>query len=172
MTAQPLDGPRGFVPRAELYAALKRVDELEAEVAYLKDELAAARNDPELALRIRAALPGLTLRQAKILTVLYEARAVVVYEALFTLVGSRPRKEYPLDPYATLKSNVCWLRQKLGSMGAPDTIQTVFGFGYVMTRFGRAWIDERIKPASAGPEEETRATDDPDAITGQSRGNR
>ena len=35
------DGPRGFVPRAELYRALQRVETLEAELADMRDKLAA-----------------------------------------------------------------------------------------------------------------------------------
>lgn len=162
MTAQPLDGPRGFVPRAELYAALKRVDELEAEVAELRAELRPKR-DHELVGRLCET--GFSFGQSLVLALLVNGRGPVetgklIRDGGIGTIWDAGRERDTDNLNQCLKVQMSHLRHRWRRLGGPaDPIRTVRLVGYVMTAEARRWCLERVG----------RATDDPDAIAGHSK---
>ena len=169
MTAYPIDAPRGFVPRSELYAALKRVDELEAEVADLRLRLSGER-EPVLVARICSL--GFPLGRGMLLAAFYRAPPLalltvdqLIHRGRVGTVWASDRPEHASD--GALKSQICYLRRQWAAIGAQpaDPIENVYRVGYRLRPEARAWLDAHMPPEPY-PIHETRTTDEPDAITG------
>jgi len=133
------EGPRGFVPRAELYRALQRVETLEAELADMRDKLAEHMGQ-NLAADFIAAFPGIRPTGARVLAALYSSKNTVTHACL--IEAGR------IDGFYTgnaLKVQISLLRTFLKALGFPaDGIRMVFSVGYIMTEEGRQWVSNRV----------------------------
>lgn len=160
MSALQQDAPRGFVTKTEHYKALARIDTLREQVSELREQLAAAKGAGLVGF-IRIAIPALSPMESRFLAALYTAKSYLTYRAVY---GSSEawRSNGDADQENVVKCHICHMRRKLRDLRAPPTIETAYGLGYRLTPEGRRWLDDMI----------SRATDDPGAITGLSRGKR
>jgi hypothetical protein len=133
------EGPRGFVPRAELYRALQRVEDLEAELAEMRDRLAEHMGQ-DLAVQLKTALPFLRPTGARLLAALCSSKNTVSFNCL--IESGRIDGEHPS---IALKTQVSYLKATLKLAGFPaDGIENVWGSGYIMTEEGRQWVSNRV----------------------------
>ena len=136
MTALPAEEPRGFVPRADLYAALRRVDALKAE----RDEL-RAKLDAICGANLGAAIVklGFAKCEAALLAALL-ARPLQPTAALIAAYQA-DRSDAKADIDNLVKVRICNTRRRIRSLGGPaDAIQTLWASGYALTDAGRAWL--------------------------------
>lgn len=154
MSAPVLEGPRGFVPRAELYKALARVDALEAELAELRAQVRLSKKVGASGWIID--LLKATPMEACIIQVLAEAdpRRYVPYNLIYDLSEHRRRGDGSSEPYILIKTHICNLRKKLSVAGAPmGALETAHGCGYRLSVNGRAWLEnarQRLLQATEG----------------------
>jgi DNA-binding response OmpR family regulator len=120
----------------------ERIEQLETENAYLKDQLADLRGDAFQA-GIRMVI-GATGQQADLAAVLYRNVGKVVRKtALWDQVFAYRNGDGP--EMRIVDVQVCKLRQKLKALGAPPgVIETIWGVGYTLTDKGAAWLTARI----------------------------
>jgi hypothetical protein len=133
------EGPRGFVPRAELYRALQRVEALEAELADMRDKLAEHMGQ-DLAADLKAALPSISPTGARLLAALFRSKYTVSHACLIE-IGRIDGNQTGV----TLKTQICLLRRAINRVGFPaDGITKVWAIGYIMTEEGRQWVSNRV----------------------------
>jgi len=139
MSAQPAEEPRGMVPRAELYRALARIDDLRAEIVELRRRLGGM--EPTAYLSLQRAL-CLTRGEAQILGHMIASKSVskrAIYAAMYDDNPDAPSIKI-LDVYA------CKLRTKLRTANAPENwIETIWGSGWRISDEGRAWLEAIIE---------------------------
>lgn len=125
-------------PQGTLQWQARRIEELEAEVAYMRDQLAEVMGD-----RRKIALVeefGLTGQQARLLAALHRSPGVLPVEAL------RLAMQTDSDTPAKLTQVIiCRIRAKLAEHGVSPSIETVYGVGYRLTPEGRAAVTKAIK---------------------------
>jgi len=138
MSAQPSEEPRGMVPRAELYRALARVDDLRAEINELRRRLGL---DHSAKLHLQYAL-RLTRVEAQVLCYFLAhkfASRAAMHAAIYDDGPDAPEIKI-LDVYA------CKLRKKLAAADAPEnSIETIWGTGWRISDAGRAWLEAIIE---------------------------
>lgn len=118
----------------------QQIEKLEAEVAFLKQELGLLQHVDERAKVQRAC--RLTRQEADVLLALYERKRPVPKEAMLTVV-------WGLESDVGVKIVdvvVCKLRRKLGSF---DTINTIWGVGYELSEAGRQLVKDALDSAQA-----------------------
>ena len=142
------DAPRGFVTKAEHYAALRQIDELQEELAQYRDALGEMVDEHRVML-VRAFLASKKPSNG-------QARwaSGQMAKALIVLVerGSVSRSQFgrlgPKDWENGTKVLMHHLRAQLERLGAPTpAIETTYGFGYAMTPEARQWLRERVPEA-------------------------
>lgn len=144
MTADPIEEPRGFVPRSELYAALRRLDAVTEERDELKSQLEGIIG-ASLATRIVAV--GFAACEARLLAALH-ARPLQPLPALIAAY-CYDRSDDPIDVDNLIKVRVCNIRKRVRAMGGPaDAIKTLWASGYRLSERGRAWLDQRMQEAA------------------------
>jgi hypothetical protein len=138
MSAQPAEEPRGMVPRAELYRALARIDDLRAEIVELRKRLGM---EPTAYLCLQRKL-NLTRGEAQILAYLVAHKDVArrtLYAAIYDDTPDAPEIKI-LDVYTSK------LRKKLAAANAPENwIETIWGSGWRISDEGRAWLEAIIE---------------------------
>ena len=136
------DAPRGFVPRSELYAAQRRIEALELQLAEAKSQLHEASEDGLLA-KV-AGVARLTGAQASIVAALIQSAGPIPFKRLIAVarIGDRYR-EVGANLDNTLKTQVCKIRQRLREIGCPGGVQTFLGVGYGLTPEARQWFSNR-----------------------------
>lgn len=136
------EGPRGFVPRAELYRALQRVEDLEGELAESKRLLREVLGD-----RVRDAamsLPTMTLCRAGVFCALYATPGFASYEAL-ALGAEAGRRIKDADGAHEVKTWIHYLRKSLEVAGCPpNPIKNSWGVGYMLSDEARQWFANRV----------------------------
>lgn len=163
MTAQPLDAPRGFFPKAERDRLLARIDDLEAQVAAMRE--AMTDHAPFVPQFARA---GFTKGTAQILAVLFRATGPMSNEALVARArigaGWRPDTLDDRDLVTALKVQICQLRRRIAVLGGPpSTIETIYRVGYSLSPQGRQWLAGVLEATQqpAAPENAPTASQSP-----------
>jgi len=155
------EGPRGFVPRSELYRALAKIDELEFEIESLKAKIGLVART---FVQIQAGV-GCTPAEAKILSFLRNDRVVArayIFDCLYGDDPGQPEIKI-IDVY------ICKIRKAIRKAGGPaDAIVTIWGQGHGLSQNGRQWLEERLASLSSA-EPKTPVSGHPDAITGVSK---
>ena len=144
MTAQPAEEPRGFVPRSEHYATLRRLDAMTAE----RDELRATVNSMIGAHRVIDFMKaGFPKCESQLLACMWD-RDVQPSETLIVAYYPDRSDELP-DVNNLIKVRICSVRKRMRAFGGPpDAIRTLFGCGYGLTDKGRQWLSQRVYGAS------------------------
>lgn len=137
------DAPRGFVPRSDLYNALRRLDAAIAE----RDELQAkldAITGADLVVRIAAA--GFHRCEAQILAAMW-ARPIQPSAAIIEAY-SPSRSNEDSDVGNLVKVRICTLRKRAKALGCPVAlVRTIYASGYALTDEGRQWLSNRVYEA-------------------------
>jgi DNA-binding response OmpR family regulator len=114
--------------------AQQRIEELEAEVAFLKQELGRVC-DVERCAKLKAAFT-LTGKEAEILLLLYDRPRVLSKQAILSAVWG-PDSDILSR---TVDVFMCKLRKKLGF----PSLETIWGSGYRLTPEGRQRVKEQL----------------------------
>lgn len=118
-------------------------EDLQEQVAYLKDMLAELRGDLPQHARLRSEF-GLTPKQAATLALLLNGERVSV-DAIYSNVFEHHNGGGPDTPI--IRVVVSQLRRKLSLFQAPGTILAYYGMGiYELSSELRAWIQQRLEP--------------------------
>lgn len=152
------EGPRGFVPRSELYAAQRRIEALEAELEHSRDTIGRILGQDAL-------LGIIKLGFAKCEAALIAAMLARPLQPTAALIAAYQydRSNQDADIDNLVKVRVCMIRKKARRFGCPgDPIRTLWGSGYALSDAGREWL-------TAALEDQTPASGHPDAITGVSK---
>ena len=134
--------PRGLVSKAEYYKALRRIDELEAELAELTRVLG---RDKQSALTgaIHSAIDGLSPMQAAFLATLYRSGNTFLSQDGIYARGRFRRCEG--QGATSFKVGLWHLRRALDACGAPSgAIENSYGLGYRLRENARVWLQERL----------------------------
>lgn len=139
------DGPRGFVPRSELYRAEQKIEKLQAQIDDLKSRLRDAV-EPSL-VSSAMMVPGMSGAPARLLAALCQSHAPLDYKKLIALggVGTRAQSQdcYP-DRDNCLKVQMYRIRRILREAGCPEGVKNISGVGYTLTQEARQWLSERV----------------------------
>lgn len=135
------DAPRGFVPMREYLRLQRRVDELEAQLLYLRDD----RRDEDCAALVHSVrlATGVTPQGAQMLIALARARTpTLCVEQLGQALGGRSPQHVRIVSWQI--NNTAMTKH-----GAPRLIKGYTGSRYggggrYITSEGRAWLSERI----------------------------
>lgn len=142
MTAlrQEDDAPRGFVPKADYFRALARIEDLEHELAASRAAVAA---NPETQMQVQLRF-GLTPLEARLLGLLLAHKELgrdFAFSTIWGMGGQRSDSPSPkmLDVY------LCKIRKRLSGIGAPaDIIETIWATGWRIAPQHRAWFDAQL----------------------------
>lgn len=124
-------------PTNTLQWQARRIEELEAEVAYLRDQLADVIGE-----RRRTALIdtlGLTKQQARVLATLMRQNHAVTWAGLALVMETDSRAPFKLTQVIIRR-----VRVKLEAAGIPNAIETVYGVGYKLRPAARQAIQTII----------------------------
>lgn len=152
------EGPRGFVPRSELYAAQRRIETLEAELEHSRDTIGRILGQDAL-------LGIIKLGFAKCEAALIAAMLARPLQPTAALIAAYQydRSNQDADIDNLVKVRVCMIRKKARRFGCPgDPIRTLWGSGYALSDAGREWL-------TAALEDQTPVSGQSDAITGVSK---
>lgn len=152
------EGPRGFVPRRELYAAQRRIEALEAELEHSRDTIGRILGQDAL-------LGIIKLGFAKCEAALIAAMLARPLQPTAALIAAYQydRSNQDADIDNLVKVRVCMIRKKARRFGCPgDPIRTLWGSGYALSDAGRDWL-------TAALEDQTPVSGQSDAITGVSK---
>ncbi len=129
-------------PQGTLQWQARRIEELEAEVAYLREQLG---DDDEVRLmRLQTSL-GLTRQEATVIAFLYRLRGNVPHGVIQDHLW--PEKDPPEKGVHVLLSKI---RHKLAPHGLGAAIETIWGSGYRMTEDGRARLADVLNEKQQG----------------------
>jgi DNA-binding response OmpR family regulator len=152
------DGPRGFVPRSQLYAAQRRIEALEAELEASRDTLGRILGQDALLGIIKL---GFTKCEAALIAAML-ARPIQPTAAMIAAY-QYDRSDLDADIDNLVKVRVCMIRKKARRYGCPgDPIRTLQGSGYALSDVGREWLAVEL-------EKQTPASGHPGAIKGASK---
>lgn len=146
MSAAYEETPRGLVPRADLYRALARVDELTYELTEER-----ARISEWLGERNRLALQAAGFkRYASVLLAALLAHTNQPLAALSFALRPNTDEDGEVNADNVLKVRVCCTRKDIRNMGGPDkAIICQWGSGYSLSPEGRAWLVAKMKEQAA-----------------------
>ena len=135
-----IDEVRGMVPRAELYRALARIDELKAEIVDLRRRIGLEhKSHVHLQWMLK-----LTPLEARVLTFMMAHKACsrrALYHAIYD-DGPDAADIKILDVY------VFKLRKKMAAANAPEnSVLTIWGSGWRLSEEGRAWVETIMQGA-------------------------
>lgn len=141
-----IDEVRGMVPRAELYRALARIDELKAELNEQRERMALWAGEDK-----RQTLMAFGFRRwSATLIAALVARKTQPFDAL-CYAFEMPRRydaDAEVDANNLLKTRVCLTRKAIVSLGGPSgAIVTHWGVGYSLSEEGRAWVETIMQGA-------------------------
>ena len=134
------DAPRGFVPRSDLYNALRRLDAALAERDELRAKLDAITGATFIA---HFANLGFHSCEAQILAAMW-VRDLQPSAALVTAYNSG-RSDEESDVRNLVKVRIWAIRQRAKRLGCPcELVRNIYAVGYALTPEGRAWLSQRI----------------------------
>ncbi len=131
------DAPRGFVPKSDLYRALRRIDELEAELAAIRGREDVDAQDGYEAL-LRLAIPC-SPQAARILADLLRSKRLVHYR-------SDLAERYEMSDVNQVSVLIWKLNHDALMAGGPRLAGGRRGAGGIMLQPGaREWVAQRIE---------------------------
>lgn len=143
MTALPTDERRvGYYPKAERDRLLARIDELEAELAYLR----GGRQDYDPDKLALICHRGFTQGQGRLLLALFDSPQATGNLPLARRAGvgtmwSRHHDRDEETIIGALKCQIHWTRVRWRTAVADyDPIATIYRVGYALTPEARAWL--------------------------------
>lgn len=140
------DGPRGFVPRSELYKALARIDEITEERDALQTKLDAIIGADMMTVIAKVGFPKC---ESQLLAAMW-ARPFQPNAAMVAAY-SYNRSNDEADVENLVKVRICNIRKRAARFGCPsDPIKTIWACGYALSEEGRRWLSERIEAAKGG----------------------
>lgn len=152
------DGPRGFVPRSELYAAQRRIEALEAELEASRDMLGRILGQDMLLGIIKL---GFAKCEAALVAAMWARPLQPTAAMIAAYQYDRSNQDADIDNL--VKVRICNIRKKARRFGCPgDPIRTLWGSGYALSDIGREWLTTAL-------EDQTPASGHPGAITGASK---
>lgn len=113
---------------------------LEAEVAFLKDQVAELCGATQI-IALREAF-GLSDKQGRILALLFRSGRTVTLEAIYGQVFQYANGDGPDSQI--VRAVISKLRQRLRAFKAPGSILSVYGTGYRITPELESWISARL----------------------------
>lgn len=119
-------------PQNTLQWQARRIEELEAEVAYLRDQLrAVADNATLLGQRLK-----LTGQQARVLAAIHDGRPIASLESIILAMDTQSDFESYM-----VRVRVSQIRAVFRQHGVEHSVSNVFGKGYRLSPEARALVD-------------------------------
>ena len=152
------DGPRGFVPRSELYNAQRRIEALEAELEASRDTLGRILGQDTLLGFIKI---GFAKCEAALIAAMWARPLQPTAAMVAAYQYDRSNQDADIDNL--VKVRIHMIRKKARAFGCPaDPIRTLWGSGYALSEIGREWFTTAL-------ESQTPVSGHPGAIEGNSK---
>lgn len=122
-------------PTNTLQWQARRIEELEAEVAWLRDQLRPVMDNATV---ISQRL-GLTAQQSRVLAALYDGRPIASLESIILAMDTQS----DFESFA-VRVRVSQIRAAFRKHGVEHSVSNVFGKGYRLSPEARALVDNAL----------------------------